>query len=80
METADVRRALRLLEPAKAEGLSPIDDALFLLVEDRTDEGGKSSMSAWRRSLFIARSRLSAVGTEYFNPPQDRDRGGRIEV
>jgi KUP system potassium uptake protein len=39
-------------------------------------------MSAWRRNLFIATSRLSTDGAEFFGLPQDRTliEGARIEV
>jgi KUP system potassium uptake protein len=39
-------------------------------------------MPAWRRNLFIATSRLSTDGAEFFCPPQDRTliEGSRIEV
>jgi KUP system potassium uptake protein len=37
---------------------------------------------AWRRNLFIATSRLSTDGAEFFGLPQDRTliEGSRIEV
>jgi KUP system potassium uptake protein len=40
------------------------------------------TMSAWRRNLFIATSRLSTDGAEFFGLPQDRTliEGSRIEV
>ena len=45
-------------------------------------KGGEPTMSAWRRNLFIATSRLSTDGAESFCLPQDRTliEGSRIEV
>jgi KUP system potassium uptake protein len=45
-------------------------------------KGGEPTMSAWRRNLFIATSRLSTDGAEFFGLPQDRTliEGARIEV
>jgi hypothetical protein len=39
-------------------------------------------MPAWRKNLFIATSRLSTDGAEFFGLPQDRTliEGSRIEV
>jgi KUP system potassium uptake protein len=82
METPDVRCALRVLEPTKTEGLIAIDDASYFLSKIELTKGGTSSMSAWRRNLFIATSRLSTDGAESFCLPQDRTliEGSRIEV
>ena len=82
METPDVRRALRLLEPAKTEGSIEIDDALYFLSKVVLTKGVEPSMSPWCRNLFIATSRLSTDGAEYFCLPQDRTliEGSRIEV
>ena len=82
METPDVHRALGLLEPAKAEGSIAIDDALYFLSKIVLTKGAEPTMSAWRRNLFIATSRLSTDGAESFCLPQDRTliEGSRIEV
>ena len=82
METPDVRRALRLLDPEKTEGLIAIDDASYFLTKIELTKGGEPTMSAWRRNLFIATSRLSTDGAEFFGLPQDRTliEGSRIEV
>jgi KUP system potassium uptake protein len=82
METPDIRRALRLLEPTKAEGSIGIDDASFFLSKIELTKGGEPSMPAWRTSLFIATSRLSADAAGYFCLPPDRTliMGSRIEV
>jgi KUP system potassium uptake protein len=82
METPDVRRALRVLEPTKSEGLIAIDDASYFLSKIELTKGGDSSMPAWRKNLFIATSRLSTDGAESFCLPRDRTliMGSRIEV
>jgi KUP system potassium uptake protein len=82
METPDVPRVLRLLDPARTEGLIAIDDASFFLSKIELTKAGEPTMPAWRRSLFIATSRLSTDGAEFFCLPQDRTliEGSRIEV
>jgi KUP system potassium uptake protein len=82
METPDVPAALRVLDLTKTEGIIAIDDASYFLSKIELTKGGKSSMSAWRRNLFIATSRLSADAAESFCLPQDRTLivGSRIEV
>jgi KUP system potassium uptake protein len=82
MEKPDVPHVLRLLDPAKTEGLIAIDDASYFLSKIELTKGGEPTMSAWRRNLFIATSRLSSDGAEFFGLPQDRTliEGSRIEV
>jgi KUP system potassium uptake protein len=82
METPDVPRVLRLLDPARTEGLIAIDDASYFLSKIELTKGGEPTMPAWRRNLFIATSRLSTDGAEFFRLPQDRTliEGSRIEV
>jgi KUP system potassium uptake protein len=82
METPDVSRVLRLLDPEKTEGLIAIDDATYFLSKIELTKGKDHSMPAWRKSLFIATSRLSTDGAEFFCLPQDRTliEGARIEV
>ncbi|MCW2512441.1 MAG: potassium transporter Kup, partial [Mycobacterium sp.] len=82
METPDVRHVLRLLDPERIEGLINIDDASFFLSNIELTKAGEPSMSPWRRSLFIATSRLSTDGAEFFCLPPDRTlvEGSRIEV
>ncbi|MDT5244313.1 MAG: system potassium uptake protein [Mycobacterium sp.] len=82
METPDVPRVLRLLDPARTEGLIAIDDASFFLSKIELTKGGELTMPAWRRNLFIATSRLSSDGAEFFGLPQDRTliEGSRIAV
>jgi KUP system potassium uptake protein len=82
METPDVHSALRVLEPTAAEGLIAIDDATYILSKIELTKGEDHAMPAWRKSLFIATSRLSTDGAEFFGLPQDRTliEGARIEV
>ena len=82
METPDVPRVLRLLEPEQTDGLLAIDDASFFLSKIELTKGAEPTMPAWRRTLFIATSRLSTDGAEFFCLPQDRTliEGSRIEV
>ena len=82
METPDVRRALRLLEPTKTEGSISIDDASYFLSKIQLIKGEARTMPAWRTNLFIATSHLSADAAESFCLPQDRTliMGSRIEV
>jgi KUP system potassium uptake protein len=82
MESPDVPRVLRLLDPARTEGSIAIDDASFFLSKIELTKGGDHSMPAWRKNLFIATSRLSTDGAEFFCLPQDRTliEGSRIEV
>jgi KUP system potassium uptake protein len=62
--------------------LIAIDDASFFLSKIELTKAGEPTMPAWRRSLFIATSRLSTDGAEFFGLPQDRTliEGSRIEV
>jgi KUP system potassium uptake protein len=82
MEAPDVPHVLRLLDPARTEGLIAIDDASYFLSKIELTKGGEPTMPAWRRNLFIATSRLSSDGAEFFGLPQDRTliEGSRIEV
>jgi KUP system potassium uptake protein len=82
METPDVPHVLRLLDPARTEGLIAIDDASYFLSKIELTKGAEPTMPPWRRNLFIATSRLSSDGAEFFGLPQDRTliEGSRIEV
>jgi KUP system potassium uptake protein len=82
VETPDVRRTFHVLEQEKTEGLIAIDDASYFLSKIELTKSGEPAMSAWRRNLFIATSRLSTDGAEFFGLSQDRTliEGARIEV
>jgi KUP system potassium uptake protein len=82
METPDVPRTLRVLEPTKTEGSISIDDASYFLSKIDLVKGDESSMPAWQTNLFVATAHLSADAAEFFCLPQDRTliMGSRIEV
>jgi KUP system potassium uptake protein len=81
-ETPDIPRALHRLEPTTAERLIEIDDASYFLSKIELTKGREPTMSAWRRNLFIATSRLSTDGAESFCLPRDQTliMGSRIEI
>jgi KUP system potassium uptake protein len=82
MESPDIRRALRRLDPTKTEGSIAIDDASYFLSKIELTNGGAPTMPAWRKNLFIAMSHLSVDAAEAFCLPRDRTviMGSRIEV
>ncbi|MDT7731387.1 MAG: system potassium uptake protein [Mycobacterium sp.] len=82
MEKPDVPHVLRLLDPARTEGLLAIDDASYFLSKIELTKGQAPTMPAWRTNLFIATSKLSADAAESFGLPRDRTLivGSRIEV
>jgi KUP system potassium uptake protein len=82
METPDVPRTLRVLEPTKTEGSISIDDASYFLSKIDLVKGDEPSMPAWQTNLFVATAHLSADAAEFFCLPQDRTliMGSRIEV
>ncbi|HEY6576489.1 MAG TPA: potassium transporter Kup [Mycobacterium sp.] len=82
METPDIPRALHRLEPTTTERLIEIDDASYFLSKIELTKGREPTMSAWRRNLFIATSRLSTDGAESFCLPRDQTliMGSRIEI
>ncbi len=82
METPDVPRALRLLDPRQAEGLIDIDSASYFLSKIELTKGAAPTMARWRKQLFIATSYITADAAEYFSLPRDRSviMGSRIEV
>ena len=82
METPDVPRALRLLDPRQAEGLVDADRASYFLSKIELTKGDAPTMARWRKRLFIATSYLTADAAEYFGLPRDRSviMGSRIEV
>ena len=82
METPDVPRALRLLDPRQSEGLVDADRASYFLSKIELTKGSAPTMARWRKQLFIATSYLAADAAEYFSLPRDRSVivGSRIEV
>ena len=82
IETPDVPRALRLLDPERSEGPIDVDRASYSLSKIELVPGPGSSMARWRKKLFIATSHLTADAAEYFGLPRDQAVivGSRIEV
>ena len=82
METPDVPRALRLLDPGQAEGLIDTDGASYFLSKIELTRGAAPTMARWRKRLFIATSHVAADAAEYFGLPRSRSviMGSRIEV
>jgi KUP system potassium uptake protein len=82
MQTPDVPRALRLLNPEQAEGLIDTDGASYFLSKIELAKGDAPTMARWRKRLFIATSYLTADAAEYFGLPRNRSviMGSRIEV
>ena len=82
METPDVPRALRLLDPGQTEGLIDVDRASYFLSKIELTKGSAPTMARWRKRLFIATSYITADAAEYFGLPRDRSviMGSRIEV
>jgi KUP system potassium uptake protein len=82
METPDVPRALRLLDPLRSEGVVDADRASYLLSKIELTKGAAPTMARRRKQLFIATSYRAADAAEYVGLPRDRSVivGSRIEV
>jgi KUP system potassium uptake protein len=82
METPNVPRTLRLLDPTQGEGPIDIDGALYVLSTIELAMGDAPTMAAWRKRLFIATSHATADAAGFFCLPRDRTVivGARIEV
>jgi KUP system potassium uptake protein len=82
METPNVPDALRLLDPARTEGVIDLEHASYFLSKLELRRGTAPTMAVWRKRLFIATSYITADAAEYFGLPLDRTviMGSRIEV
>jgi KUP system potassium uptake protein len=82
METPNVPRLLRLLDPNQTEGRIAVDDASYFLSSIELVVSAAPTMSVWRKYLFIATSHLTADAAEHFALPRDRTviMGSRIDV
>ncbi|WP_297621050.1 potassium transporter Kup [Nocardia sp.] len=82
MEKPNIPGTLRTLDPAKTEGPISVDDASYFLSKIELKKGDAPTMAAWRKSLFIATSHITAAADEYFGLPGERTVliGSRIEV
>ena len=82
MDTPDIPSLLPLIRKSTIE--SPLDEenlSYFLSTID-LHRGDAPGLSRWRKSLFLATSRLTADAAEYFNLPIERTviMGSRIEL
>ena len=82
METPDVPRTLRLLDPSETEGHISIEGASYFLSKLELTKGDAPTMVMWRKKLFIATSYITADAAAFFGLPLDRTvvMGSRIEV
>ncbi|MEU6642699.1 potassium transporter Kup [Saccharomonospora sp. NPDC046836] len=82
METPDVPRALRLLDPARTEGELHLEDASYFLSTIELRRGTEPTMAPWRKRLFMATCYITADAAEAFKLPRDRTviMGSHIEV
>jgi KUP system potassium uptake protein len=81
MDEADVPAVLRLIEERGIETPIDVNDARYFLSKIEMRPGHAEGMSRWRKSLFLATSRLSSDAADYFHLPRDRTviMGSRIE-
>jgi KUP system potassium uptake protein len=81
MDEADVPAVLRLIEERGIETPIDVNDARYFLSKIDMRPGHAEGMSRWRKSLFLATSRLSSDAADYFHLPRDRTviMGSRIE-
>ena len=82
MDTQNVPAALRLLDPAQAEGTIALDEASYFLSKIELKRGPAPTMAPWRKQLFIATSYITADAAEFLGLPRDRTviMGSRIDV
>jgi KUP system potassium uptake protein len=82
MDQPNVPEVLRQIEEADIESPIEVDDASYFLSTIDLCRGDAPGMSRWRKSLFLATSRITADAAEYFGLPRDRTviMGSRIEV
>ncbi|MTD56231.1 potassium transporter Kup [Amycolatopsis pithecellobii] len=82
MESPDVPRALRVLDPDETEGRLDLANASYFLSTIELRRGTEPTMASWRKRLFIATSYIAADAAEYFNLPRERTviMGSHIEV
>ena len=82
MDRPDVPAALRLIAKEPIETPIDVDDASYFLSTIDLARGDGHELSRWRKTLFLATSRVTADAAEYFLLPRDRTVivGARIEV
>jgi KUP system potassium uptake protein len=82
MDRPDIPEVLRLIEKAEIECPLEVDEASYFLSTIDLHRGEAPGLSRWRKTLFLATSRITADAAEYFGLPRDRTViiGSRIEV
>ena len=82
MDAPDVPSVLRLIEQAELEFPIDADEASYFLSTIDLARGDGPGLGRWRKTLFLATSRITADAAEYFGLPRERTViiGSRIEV
>jgi KUP system potassium uptake protein len=82
MDEPNVPAVLRLIADAPIECPIEVDEASYFLSAIDLHRGDAPGLSRWRKTLFLATSRITADAAEYFGLPRDRTViiGSRIEL
>ena len=82
MEQPDVPSVLRLIEKSELEFPIRADEVSYYLSTIDLARGVGPGLGRWRKTLFLATSRITADAAEYFGLPRERTViiGARIEV
>jgi KUP system potassium uptake protein len=82
MDVPSVPALLPAIRRACYEGPLDINDVSYFLSTIEVRKGKSPEMSAWRKRLFIATTRLTADAAEYFQLPREQTviMGSRIEL
>jgi KUP system potassium uptake protein len=82
IETPNVPRALRRLDPARTEGRLDLSQASYFISKIELRRGNQPTMAFWRKRLFIATSYITADAAEAFGLPGDRTviMGSHVDV
>jgi KUP system potassium uptake protein len=81
-DVPSVPALLPIIRDASAEGPLDSEQVSYFLSTIEVVKGRSPDMSAWRKRLFIATTRLTADAAEYFQLPRERTviMGSRIEL
>lgn len=82
MDRPIVPSVVRQIEQAPTECRIEADHASYFLSTIDLTRGDSRELSRWRKTLFLATSRITADAAEYFALPRERTviMGARIEV
>ena len=82
MDRPDVPADPRLIAKEPIETPIDVDGASYFLSTIDLARGDGRELSRWRKTLFLATSRVTADAAEYFRLPRERTVivGARIEV